>query len=625
MMQAPQDQLRDLSNTTDALQDTGDVAWSEALCNAARALTRDLEVETVLDRLMSTVRTMARSDEGAVLLVDDERAQVVRTYRGAAPTSSPKEARSYRLRDGILAQTAAERRPILASSDQVQRAQTSQTAVAPRQSLLTIPLCVGDTLLGFVAVASRKPNAFSQRNVRELEVIASLAAAALQNARLFESLRRERDRLMALASIDQQILAMSDSPQIVIRTMLAHAAKLLEVPKGLSVLVSSSVPEVVHTYGLDHDASVRSLVDQHWARGQQWLEGLGEGGLTALDRPPSALELEPWIEQEGVQALLVAPLWLQGRLMGLVALMDTQRRSWKADEIHLIRVLASQATIAIDKSILAQRLRERLHASEGVVAQLQQLDRLKGQFIQNVSHELRTPLAIVKGYVDLISEGAIGTPSLVEDADPAFTAALGAIRTHTDNLTRIVESITSLSDADVGRLRLIPQPLHPICEAALRANWQQALRRRVTIIQDIPPGLPLVDVDAEGLSRAVSHLVENAIKFSHPGPSSDEAATVWFRVFQSESRVWIQIEDQGIGIPPEAMDHVFERFFQVHGESTRHHGGLGIGLAVVKEIIDRHNGQVIVESPGKGLGATVSIILPVSQTDSALAPGVERS
>lgn len=621
MMQAPQDQLHNVTDATDSLQDTRDVAWSEALRNAAKALTHDLEVEAVLDRLAGAVRTMARSDEGAVLLIDGDKAHVVRTYRGMEPAVSPRETRSYHLGDGILAQTAAERRPVLASGAQRQQTQASSTDVANRRSLLTVPLCAGDAILGFVAVASRRPDAFSSRNVRELEIIASLAAAALQNARLFESLRRERDRLMALASIDQQILAMSDSPQTVIRAMLGHAVRLLGAPKGLSILLSDDAPKVVHTYGLNHDASVKALVDQYWARGQQWIEGMGEGWLAAIDEMPSAPELKPWVEGENIQALMAVPLWLQGRLVGLVALMDTRQRSWKADETHLARVLASQATIAIDKAILAQRLRERLHESEGVVAQLKQLDRLKGQFIQNVSHELRTPLAIVKGYVDLISEGAIGT---IESVDPAFSAALSAIRTHTNNLTRIVESITSLSDADVGPLRLIPQSISPICEAALRANWQQALRRNVTIITDVSPDLPLVDLDAEGLSRAISHVVENAIKFSHPGPSSDEATTVWFRALERGNRVWIQVEDKGIGIPSEAMEHIFDRFYQVHGESTRHHGGLGIGLAMVKEIINRHNGEVVVESPGQGLGTTISIILPVSQANFAPGPGAEQ-
>lgn len=621
MMQAPQDQLNNVTDATDSPQGTRDVAWNEALCNAAKALAHDLEVETVLDRLVGTVRTMARSDEGAILLIDGDRARVVRMYGGIEPAVSPKEARSYPLEGGILAQTAAERRPVLASGTQRQQTQASSIDGTNRQSLLTVPLCVDDALLGFVVVASRRPNAFGSQSVRELEIIASLAAAALQNARLFESLRQERNRLMMLASIDQQVLAMSGSPQSVIRTMLGHAVRLLETPKGLSILVSNNAPKVVHTYGLDHDANVRDLVDQHWARGQQWIEGMGEGWLAAIDETPSTSELRPWVEGESIQALMAVPLWLQGRLVGLVALMDTRQRSWREDETHLARVLASQTTIAIDKAILAQRLRERLHESEEVVAQLRQLDRLKGQFIQNVSHELRTPLAIVKGYVDLISEGVIGT---LENGDPAFSAALSTIRTHTNNLTRIVESITSLSDADVGRLRLVPQSIFPICDAALRANWQQALRRHVTIITDVSPGLPLVDLDAEGLPRAISHVVENAIKFSHPSPSSDEPATIWFRVLERGDRVWIQVEDQGIGIPSEAMEHIFDRFYQVHGESTRHHGGLGIGLAMVKEIVNRHNGEVVVESPGQGLGTTVSIILPVSRVNAALDPGTEQ-
>ncbi len=282
------------------------MAWSEALCNAAKALTHDLEVEAVLDRLAGAVRTMARSDEGAVLLIDRRQSPRRPHVQGMEPAVSPREARSYHLGDGILAQTA-ERGPVLASGAQRQQTQASSTDVANRRSLLTVPYVPAMRYWGLWLLPAGAPMPSAAGTSASFEIIASLAAAALQNARLFESLRRERDRLMALASIDQQILAMSDSPQTVIRAMLGHAVRLLEAPKGLSILLSGRCAEGRPHHGLNHDASVKALVDQHWARGQQWIEGMGEGWLAAIDEMPSAPELKPWVEGESIQALMAVP------------------------------------------------------------------------------------------------------------------------------------------------------------------------------------------------------------------------------------------------------------------------------------------------------------------------------
>ncbi len=252
-----------------------------------------------------------------------------------------------------------------------------------------------------------------------------------------------------------------------------------------------------------------------------------------------------------------------------------------------------------------QHLRRRLRQAEDALSQLRHFDALKGQFIQNVSHELRTPLAIVKGYVDLIADGSLGA-----SADPLLNQAIQAIHTHTNNLVRLVDSITTLGDADVGRLSLVPQPLYPICDAAVKAIWQHALRRNITIVSEIPQTLPAVDIDAEGMLRALNHVLENAVKFS------PEGSEVRFLAFADDSWVRLQVKDNGIGIPTAQLDRVFDRFYQVDGQSTRRYGGMGIGLSLVKEVVQIHHGEVWAESPGEGQGATISIKLPIGRNEA---------
>ena len=425
------------------------------------------------------------------------------------------------------------------------------------------------------------------------------------------TLTHERDQLKALANIDQQILAMSDSPHLVIKTALGHALRLLQLPSGISVLAPyTHRPELIHTHGIEHREQITELLRTNWTRDSRWYERKGPNWHLAIsDVADMSSHFQAWMRQEKIQAALVIPLWLKGKLVGLLGLFDTQTRDWQEEEIHIAAMLASQATIAMDKAILTQQLRLRLRQAEEAVAQLQRFDELKRQFIQNVSHELRTPLAIVKGYVDLIASGNLG-----EQHDPLLNQAIEAIHTHTDNLVRLVESITTLGDMEIGKLHLASQPVRPICEAAVRAIWQQALRRDITIRVEISETLPEIELDAQGFLRALNHVLDNAVKFS------PEGSEIHFESFADDGAVWFRIEDQGIGITPGELDRIFDRFYQIHGESTRRYGGMGIGLSVVKEVVQAHHGEVWAESRGEGHGTSVSIKLPVRPQRTARPP-----
>ncbi len=166
----------------------------------------------------------------------------------------------------------------------------------------------------------------------------------------------------------------------------------------------------------------------------------------------------------------------------------------------------------------------------------------------------------------------------------------------------------------MGRLSLVPQPLPPICDAAVKAIRQHALRRSIAIVSEIPQTLPAIDVDAEGMLRALNHVLENAVKFS------PEGSEVRFVAFADDGWVWLQVKDNGIGIPTTELDRVFDRFYQVNGQSTRRYGGMGIGLSLVKEVVEIHHGEVWAESPGEGQGTTISIKLPTMQDRAGPVP-----
>jgi signal transduction histidine kinase len=151
----------------------------------------------------------------------------------------------------------------------------------------------------------------------------------------------------------------------------------------------------------------------------------------------------------------------------------------------------------------------------------------------------------------------------------------------------------------------------------MKANWQKALRRQIEIISTIPDDLPPLSLDGEGLLRALNQILDNAIKFSN------SESRIWFDAFLRDRHVWLQVKDEGIGIPESELDHVFDRFYQINGATNRRYGGMGLGLSLVREVIQRHGGSVWAESRGEGLGTTMTIALPL-EPRATRAPAIAK-
>jgi two-component system, OmpR family, phosphate regulon sensor histidine kinase PhoR len=221
---------------------------------------------------------------------------------------------------------------------------------------------------------------------------------------------------------------------------------------------------------------------------------------------------------------------------------------------------------------------------------LKQLENTRREFVANVSHELRTPLSMIKGYVETLVEGGW------QDAEvaPRF---LQIIQKHVDRLTFLIEDLLTISRLESGQISMTLQPveLQPVASRVLEDLRKPAAAREVRLVNDIPSGF-MVTADADRLEQVFSNLVENAIKYGRAD------GTVTVRVVTApENKACCSVEDDGPGIPAEALDRVFERFYRVDRARTRDAGGTGLGLAIVKHIVQAHGGEVWAESEtGKG-------------------------
>ncbi len=271
---------------------------------------------------------------------------------------------------------------------------------------------------------------------------------------------------------------------------------------------------------------------------------------------------------------------------------------------------------------MAARLRENIEKLEdsnrrlaGLNEELKELDRMKSDLLANVSHELRTPLTAIKGYTDYILEGKLGPIGDKQEK------GLTVIQRNLERLSRSINALLDFSTMDVGRLSLNLQPfaLVLLVEQIHQTLRSELDRKQLRFLSELPAGLPAVIADRDKLAQVLENLVINAIKFTPSGGLIRVAAA------RDDARgrgaVEVSVSDSGIGIPEDQIGKIFNRFHQVDGSTTRRFGGVGLGLAIVRSILDAHGASIRVESrPGQG--STFRFWLPATGRDEAHPPSL---
>ena len=244
-------------------------------------------------------------------------------------------------------------------------------------------------------------------------------------------------------------------------------------------------------------------------------------------------------------------------------------------------------------------LQEQYQDNERLYRQAEESGRLKEEFLATVSHELRNPLNAILGWSRMLRAGQL------EGADAA--KALDAIERNARAQVQLIDDLLDVSRIITGKLRMDVRPVDPnaFIEAAIEAVTPAAEAKGVRVQKIMDTGLVSVPGDPTRLQQVVWNLLSNAIKFTPRG------GRVQVRMERVNSHVEIVVTDSGQGIAADFLPHVFDRFRQADQRTTRHHGGLGLGLAIVRHLVELHGGSVKAESPGADQGSTFTIVLPV--------------
>jgi CheY-like chemotaxis protein len=240
-----------------------------------------------------------------------------------------------------------------------------------------------------------------------------------------------------------------------------------------------------------------------------------------------------------------------------------------------------------------------LEAERAARAAAERMSEMKDQFLATLSHELRTPLSAILGWAQVLRRNAAKT-----EADVA--RGLEAIERNARMQTQLIGDLLDMSRIASGKVRLDVSRVDPatIVEGAIEAVRPSADNAGIVIDSVVTDDVGSVAGDAARLQQVVWNLLSNAVKFSSRG------GRVCMRVYNDNGNVAIRVSDNGIGIKPEFLAHLFERFRQGDASTTRKYGGLGLGLSIVKNLVELHGGSVHAESEGEGRGATFTVLLP---------------
>jgi len=327
---------------------------------------------------------------------------------------------------------------------------------------------------------------------------------------------------------------------------------------------------------------------------------------TIIIEDAGSMDEADWRELRGdahpPAAVVGVPIIVGTSLLGVALLGFNRPLRANARRRRALLFLADLIGLAVDRIRTHAELEQKTVRLEEASASLRRIDEMKSELISVVSHELRTPLTSIKAYTETLIDN-VKNPSFV-----LHEKFLGIINEECDRLTRIVNDVLDLSRMDSGRRRLKSEmvDLSQLLDEVLPTVDPQLLARSLSVARSFAPDLPSIEADPDLLKQVLVNLINNAAKFSR------ESTPITIHAMPVGERMKIVVEDHGMGIPPDKLARVFERFYRVEEGGAERVGGSGLGLAIVKSVVELHGGTIRVESE-LGQGSRFVFELPLIQ------------
>ncbi len=466
----------------------------------------------------------------------------------------------------------------------------------PPAALAGYPIRRAGQRCGVLLLLYREARCFRQDERHILSLLASQTAIALENARYHADLVHRFEEVSALYDLAQQVTGQLDGEDIL--QLVVHTMRdIFQCRACVLALLDEESQEIV--------IRAAAGIKEHWKAAARFRVGEGvAGSVVATGRSiyvpdvhadPNALIFDP-----EVHSLIAVPVMFKNRVVGSLNLDSAVPNAFSPEHERILTIAAAQVAAALENARLYQAELERARKLAEANRQLEHYEKLRQELIQNLAHELNTPLTYIKGYAGLLQAGELG-PVLPEQAE-----ALSVVAEKADVLEQVVHDVVMLEQISPDTLDLEPLEINVLARQALASARLIHGAGRLRFELDLLPGECWVLGNRSRLNQVLDNLLSNAIKFT------PEGGVVALRTrLQADGReVAVAVADSGIGIPAEHLERIFERFYQVRDPARRGVGGSGIGLTIVRRVIEAHRGRIWVESePGKG--SVFTFALPV--------------
>jgi K+-sensing histidine kinase KdpD len=410
----------------------------------------------------------------------------------------------------------------------------------------------------------------------------------IENRKLMEELARHNRITNTLLNVSQ-VVAQSLDVQKIVKSALKKLAESTGMEVSFVYLCGKERLILAGCQGL----SMRmDIPEEIWGDSGIFQQILAKAEPVVIeDLSANYDEYLEFLKDGNYRCFAGVPLTVLGENIGIMGVASDFTGCFSANNIELLNGIGREIAIAVRNA--------QLYEEASSAKALRELDTMRTEFLANVSHELRTPLAVIKG-----SANSLLQPDVIFD-EQTRRDFLVSIDKDADTLTRLVEDLLMMSrlEADALEVRKSPHHLIDVVASVKERLDNITVKHRLHI--DVPDKLPPVEVDDGRLGEVLTNLVENAVKFS------DEDTGIYIKAVKEGNKILVSVADEGIGIPPELRDKVFERFFQGEYRKAGRRKGTGLGLSICKGIVEAHGGKIWVDSkPGKG--AKFCFTLPLS-------------
>lgn len=590
---------------------------AEELARVARSLTETLDMTVVGERIVTSVRKLfavqgstlrLREANGSLRLLASSGEVFSQTSAGDAVPSGA----------GLMSRALTEGRPVW-SSDTLNDPEVVLTDEmrdyqirSGNRSMIAVPLRAHEKLIGALTLSDRTGRIYADSEVALVQTFADQAALAMENARLYEETHRSRKELettnqyleRSLQQLGGLYTAMAPltGSESFVEMIQGIIARLMEATGADAALIRLWNKNAATYPVIGQRGYPPGLIEQMAPNQSEgvvgWVMTQGEPIIAPNIATDSRLRGKGQLKF-GFQSCAVLPLTIQGEVRGVIQLSSRTLGHFDEEQKAHFLAIGRQMSIALENRDMFFNLQTSRN-------ELERANKIKDEFLSVMSHELRTPLSVVIGYSGMLREEQLGP--LTKDQEQA----LEIIRRNSQELFAMIESIMDATKIETGSMVAEMDTVSPSqLLGELKHSYGFPNHKNIRFEWNFSEALPPLWTDLRKLRQILTNLINNAFKFTNEGSiviSAEERS----EAEAGGHRRWVEfrVAESGIGIPPEDIEKIFERFHQVDSSETRSFEGVGLGLYIVKSFTEMLGGQVSVESI-VGQGSTFTVTVPL--------------